>query len=154
MKVQELLENNVVDAAERFRNRIRDSKKDSRSTGYEDAVLADISKITQPRWSKKFQHPLIDENLYHREDDYLTRLYFSLPFPDEEITPMRRIAYTIFINNKEYILNMLKQQIIELQELKAKYKGLFIFTKLIDDYITITDMLYNNFADYTLEKGQ
>lgn len=153
MKIQELLENNVVDAAERFRNRIRDSKKDTRSTGYEDAVLADISKITQPRWSKKFYHPSLDENNYHREDDYLTRLYFSLPFPDEEMTPERRIAYTIFINNKDYILNMLSQQTKELEQLKAKYKGLFIFTKLIDDYIVMTDMLYNNFADYTLEKG-
>lgn len=148
MKIQELLENNVVDAVERFRSRVHDSKTDKRSTGYEDAVMADISAIIQPRWSKRFFNEQIDTNSYHKEDDYLTRIYYNLPYDDEELSPENRIAYTIFINNKDMIFDMLNKQREELVALKKKYNGIFIYTNLIDDYITTTDLLDQGFHKY------
>ena len=146
MKVRDLLENNIVDAAERFRQR---RTHDDRKTGYDDAVLADISHIIQPRWSKRFYHDILEQNQYHSEDDYLTRLYWSLPTPNEPMEPANRIAHTIFANNKDTIMNMLKDQLNQLADLKKKYKGLFIFTNTIDEYITVTDMLLNGFLKYS-----
>lgn len=149
MKIRELMENdNVVDAAERFR---RKRTHDDRRTGYADAVEADIAAIIQPRWNKKFFHDILDDNIYHKEDDHLTRLYWSLPSPGEPLDPPNRIAHTIFVNNKDMIINMLKDQLRQLTELKAKYKGIFVFTNTIDEYIAVTDMLLSGFNKYATD---
>jgi hypothetical protein len=145
MKIRKLLENNVVDAAERFRRR---RTHDERRTGYGEAVEADIASIIQPRWSKKYYHDLLDQNTYHKEDDYITRLYWSLPEPGEPMEPQNRIAHTILMNNKDAILGMLEDQLRQLTDLKAKYKGIFIFTNMVDEYITVTDMLLSGFEKY------
>lgn len=148
MKIKELLRenNNVIQAAERFRK--KPQVVDKRNSGMYDHVYGEISNALQWRWNKKFFHTILDQ-ASHAEDDYVTRLYLHLPLDNEEWSSANKIAYTLFQNNKDLILKSLEQEREVLNQLHQKYKGVIIFTKVINDYIVACDMLLDGLSHFS-----
>lgn len=145
MKVAQIMENNVINASDRFTTR---RTRDNRKTGHMDSVIADIEEYLKPRWNQKFYHDILDVSEYNKDEDYLTRLYWNLPTPGEPMESENRIAHTLVMNNKQLILNTLETEREHLGKLMAKYGGLLIFANIVHEYITINDLLLQGFKDY------
>jgi len=149
MLIRDLLheQDNVINAAERFRKKDRDQSKASSDNRLSNAVLTAISDIIQPRWNTKYSHELIRKK-FNNDFDYIEQLWNALPYPNEEMSPFNRIAHTIFMNYKDEIMKQLHEQLEQLEHLHAKFKGVIVFQRIISDYIAMNEMLINGFEDY------